>query len=196
MDYPFYIRQIGSIRPELLQQLQQAYLSHTKFALAPGFTPQFGLQQPVDFDLGPLQAEVLADLSRWFAPATCVQLKYNVMPPGKGLGEHSDLDGYGDNDYTMYSCFAHHRVHIPLITNPGVEFWHRRTRALASERQATPQVGGVYLYNDYVLHSVQNKGSENRVHLVLKFADPKHVVKRQLLIQQQIKIGEYYECVK
>lgn len=193
MDYPFYIRRIGSVSNELLANLQQAYTNHKEFALAPGFTPQFGLQQPVDFDLGATGTKLLEELSQWFEPTTCVQTKYNVMPPGKGLGEHSDLDGYGNNEYTMYSCFAHHRVHIPLITNPQVEFWHRRTRKLPSERQPTLEVGGVYLYNDYVLHSVVNKGDATRVHVVLKFADPKHVVKRKLLLQSGVKIGEYYE---
>lgn len=58
-----------------------------------------------------------------------------------------------------------HRVHAPIITNPGVRFTvGGETRHLAE--------GEIWEINNMAVHAVQNNGCEDRVHLVLDWTTP------------------------
>lgn len=58
-----------------------------------------------------------------------------------------------------------HRIHTPIITNPGVQFTvDGETRHLAE--------GEIWEINNMTVHAVQNNGDEDRVHLVLDWTTP------------------------
>ncbi|RPD42616.1 aspartyl/asparaginyl beta-hydroxylase domain-containing protein [Chitinophaga barathri] len=74
------------------------------------------------------------------------------LAPGSMVKEHRDQQ-------TSYED-GHFRLHIPVITNPGVEF-------IVAGRQL-PLVPGECWYANFDLpHSVANRGETDRVHLVL-----------------------------
>jgi hypothetical protein len=74
------------------------------------------------------------------------------LSAGSVIREHRDLNlGFEDGEV---------RLHIPVVTNPGVEFYLDRERVIMLE--------GECWYNNLSLpHSVVNRGVEDRIHLVL-----------------------------
>lgn len=73
---------------------------------------------------------------------------------GAEIKPHRDHElGYEDG------CF---RLHIPIVTNPDVEF-------ILDYTPLKMQVGECWYTNVNYLHSVKNLGTINRVHLVLDF---------------------------
>ena len=74
------------------------------------------------------------------------------LAPGSFIREHSDHAlGYEDGEV---------RIHIPIRTNPGVEFYVCGERLLLQE-------GECYYVNVNLPHRVNNRGSAARVHLVI-----------------------------
>lgn len=59
-----------------------------------------------------------------------------------------------------YYWRTHWRIHVPLITNPGVVFTCGDDRAHMAE-------GECWIFDSFRWHDVQNRGSERRIHLVL-----------------------------
>src|SRR5580704_2520556 len=74
------------------------------------------------------------------------------LAPGSFIREHTDhaLD-FEDGEI---------RIHIPVETNPGVEFYISGERLLLEE-------GGCYYVNVNLPHRVNNRGESDRVHLVI-----------------------------
>ena len=70
---------------------------------------------------------------------------------GAVLPEHVDVH---------YYWRTHFRVHIPVITNPGVAF-------TCAGETVHMEAGECWLLNSFYSHSVANRGDETRVHLVL-----------------------------
>lgn len=87
----------------------------------------------------------------YFIRATLVRLK-----AGGEIAAHQDLN---------FSLTHSHRVHVPIVTNPGVLF------TVGDETKHLP-AGTVYEINNRRMHSVVNEGSEDRVHLILDFVLP------------------------
>ena len=73
------------------------------------------------------------------------------LGPGAEVPEHIDAN---------YYWRTHLRIHIPVITNPNVIF----TCGGISVHMAA---GECWAFDSFRLHDVQNKGSEQRVHLVI-----------------------------
>ena len=59
-----------------------------------------------------------------------------------------------------YHWRTHRRLHIPVVTNPGVLF-------TVDNETVHMEAGDCWLFDSFSLHKVQNKGSERRIHLVL-----------------------------
>ena len=59
-----------------------------------------------------------------------------------------------------YHWRTHRRLHIPVVTNPGVLF-------TVNNETVHMEAGDCWLFDSFSLHKVQNKGSERRIHLVL-----------------------------
>ena len=74
------------------------------------------------------------------------------LAPGSFIREHTDhaLD-FEDGEI---------RIHIPIETNPGVEFYVCGERLLLEE-------GGCYYVNVNLPHRVNNRGQRDRIHLVI-----------------------------
>ena len=73
------------------------------------------------------------------------------LGPGAQVPLHVDMH---------YHWRAHLRIHIPIITNPGVRF-------TVGEDSVHMAGGECWLFDSFQPHAVQNSGGEKRVHLVL-----------------------------
>jgi hypothetical protein len=89
-------------------------------------------------------------LSAFTCPLKCVRLLR--LASGSVIREHSDPAlGFEDGEV---------RIHIPIQTNPGVEFCVMGERLLFEE-------GSCYYVNVSLPHRVSNRGDEHRIHLVI-----------------------------
>lgn len=83
-------------------------------------------------------------------PLTSVRLM--KLLPGSQIREHRDYClGYEDGEV---------RIHIPVVTNPDVEF-------VLEGRQMTMLPGDVWYLNFNLPHRVANRGTDERIHLVI-----------------------------
>ena len=74
-----------------------------------------------------------------------------ALAPGREVPAHVDVRHYWR---------THHRVHIPVITNPGVIF-------TCGETEVHMKPGECWIPNTFLRHFVENNGTERRIHLVL-----------------------------
>ena len=74
-----------------------------------------------------------------------------------GLAAGSTVPPHVDSHYYWRT---HLRIHIPVITNPGVSF-------TCSNQTVHMAAGECWVFDSYRGHGVQNNGTEQRVHLVL-----------------------------
>lgn len=94
----------------------------------------------------PYIAEILADLG-----AVWGRSRLMGLAPGAVVPEHVDVG---------YYWRTHIRIHIPVITNPGVAF--------SCDRETVHMAPGeCWLFDSFCLHNVRNDGDQKRVHLVL-----------------------------
>lgn len=73
------------------------------------------------------------------------------LDPGAEVPEHVDIN---------YYWRTHLRIHIPVITNPGVLFH-------CGEETVHMEPGECWTFDSFRQHRVENRGSERRVHLVV-----------------------------
>ncbi|WP_411339884.1 aspartyl/asparaginyl beta-hydroxylase domain-containing protein [Sphingopyxis sp. J-6] len=94
----------------------------------------------------PYITEILADLG-----AVWGRSRLMGLAPGAVVPEHVDVG---------YYWRTHIRIHIPVITNPGVAF--------SCDRETVHMAPGeCWLFDSFCLHNVRNDGDQKRVHLVL-----------------------------
>jgi hypothetical protein len=74
------------------------------------------------------------------------------------LDPQSEIKEHTDNDTSYEDGFF--RIHIPIFTNPGVEFYVNNQLVLMKE-------GECWYANFQLPHRVQNTGAHPRVHLVI-----------------------------
>lgn len=74
-----------------------------------------------------------------------------------GLGAGAEVPAHID---THYYWRTHLRIHIPVITNPGVSF-------TCGDETVHMAAGECWVFDSFRWHDVQNKGSQQRIHLVL-----------------------------
>ena len=94
----------------------------------------------------PYIMEIMAELG-------CVWGRSRLMglAPGREVPPHVD---------SHYYWRTHHRLHIPVITNPGVSF-------NCGDQTVHMAAGECWMFDSFRFHDVQNKGSEQRIHLVI-----------------------------
>jgi len=81
------------------------------------------------------------------------------LPSGTIIKPHVDT----------HPSFKHaHRIHIPITTNPRVRF-------SLDGRPYQLQVGQAYEVNNQLMHSVLNKGKEDRINFIFDYAPPSHM---------------------
>ena len=135
-----------------------AWLPHpTGFAgneAVPLVSPNGELNDAFDGPMAPTrhlsQCPTILDL---MAELDCVWGRSRLM----GLAAGADVPIHID---VHYHWRTHRRLHIPLITNPGVLF-------TCNDETVHMEPGECWLFDSFSLHKVQNKGTERRVHLVL-----------------------------
>ncbi|ALJ15725.1 Lrp/AsnC family transcriptional regulator, leucine-responsive regulatory protein [Sphingopyxis macrogoltabida] len=94
----------------------------------------------------PYITEILADLG-----AVWGRSRLMGLAPGAVVPEHVDVG---------YYWRTHIRIHIPVVTNPGVAF--------SCDRETVHMAPGeCWLFDSFCLHNVRNDGDQKRVHLVL-----------------------------
>jgi hypothetical protein len=74
-----------------------------------------------------------------------------ALAPGAEVPAHVDAH---------YYWRTHLRIHIPVITNPGVVF-------TCGDRTVHMAAGECWVFDSFRWHDVQNKGADRRIHLVL-----------------------------
>lgn len=75
------------------------------------------------------------------------------LPAGGKISLH--IDPYKSSNYT-------HKIHIPIQTNPEVEFWINRKRYHFLE-------GYAYEVNNKALHGGVNRGETDRINLIIEY---------------------------
>jgi hypothetical protein len=74
-----------------------------------------------------------------------------------GLAPNAEVRPHVD---VHYYWRTHIRIHVPVITNPGVRF-------TCGGEDVHMAAGECWTFDSFQLHDVQNKGAERRVHLVI-----------------------------
>lgn len=92
---------------------------------------------------------------RYFGQSELQNFRIQAIAGGGDLGQHRERIIAIPNREQHYKL----RFHLPIITNPGVQFDMEGETFRMSE-------GSVYLFNQYCMHGVTNNGTELRVHLV------------------------------
>ena len=87
----------------------------------------------------------------YFVRANLVRLQ-----SGGTITEHTDNN---------FSLVHSHRVHLPIITNAEVGF-------MVGNKSINMKEGELWEINNRRLHSVNNAGPEDRVHLILDYVIP------------------------
>jgi hypothetical protein len=94
----------------------------------------------------PYIMEIMADLG-----AVWGRSRLMGLAPASDVPEHVDVG---------YYWRTHVRLHIPVITNPNVEF-------TCDGRTVHMKAGECWAFDSFCLHNVRNLGTDKRVHLVL-----------------------------
>lgn len=182
MDYPFFIKEIAELPPELISRLAEMVpdLEYTQH-------PHFSTNQHLASYIGPL--DYSCDLGRIIIDSVIPRIaldsrtidmrEVNKIPAGGKIFEHSDIDS--QDGAQGAGVVVTHKIHVPIITSPDCYYGHRRTLA-------TPRVyrkmltGWAYAYNNYVWHSVHNNSETvDRYQLTVRFKDPDWVLREKII---------------
>ena len=89
----------------------------------------------------------------------------NYILPGKSIKPHKDNPGGLNSSFWFLGCSC--RIHVPLCTNEDA------IMISGNETKHLP-IGTVYEFHNNLIHSVENKGSSPRVHLVMDLITKKY----------------------
>lgn len=104
---------------------------------------------------GDALTDVLDSLSYYYKKATPIRAMAVLLPPGRSVLKHIDSpEAFG----------SAHRIHVPLVLYPGVEF--------LVEGEAVPMEEGLAIEIDNQReHEVNNKSDFPRIHLIIDLLD-------------------------
>ena len=96
-------------------------------------------------------------IGKWYPPGgTIIRAMAAKLLAGGRIVPHRD---------THPSFGAGHRIHVPIVTNPRVRF-------MIDGRPYQLQVGQAYEINNQKVHSVMNKGAEDRINFIFDYLPP------------------------
>lgn len=113
--------------------------------------------QPTDAIEGPMAATEWLECSSYIREimahigAVWGRSRLMGLAAGREVPPHIDIN---------YYWRTHLRIHIPVITNPGVEF-------TCGGETVHMEAGSCWIFDSFRWHDVQNRGSDQRIHLVL-----------------------------
>ena len=118
--------------------------------VTPGGDPTDEIQGPMgptpQLEQCPYIQQIMADIG-----AVWGRSRLMGLAPGRDVPPHVD---------TNYYWRTHLRIHIPVITNPGVLF-------TCGDETVHMAAGECWAFDSFRWHKVENRGIERRVHLVL-----------------------------
>jgi hypothetical protein len=95
--------------------------------------------------------------NHYVAGGTLLRAMVVRLPAGARIAKHRD----------SHPSFASaHRIHVPLVTNPSVEF-------VVNGERVPPRAHFGFELNNNVLHQVVNRGGEHRIHLIFDYLPPR-----------------------
>ena len=97
----------------------------------------------------PYMRQVLASFGEVFGRSRLMKLT-----PGAEVSQHVDFN---------YHWYTRVRIHVPVITNPGVTFY-------CADQDTHMRAGECWIFNSWRRHRVTNDSDEERVHLVIDTA--------------------------
>ena len=96
-------------------------------------------------------------IRKWYPPGgTIIRAMAAKLLAGGRIVPHRD---------SHPSFGAGHRIHVPIVTNPRVRF-------MIDGRLYQLQVGEAYEINNQNVHSVMNKGAEDRINFIFDYLPP------------------------
>lgn len=107
-------------------------------------------------DFADLAVPVMQELIARHYPAGGLVLRaiFARLPAGCRIARHRDA----------HPSFAvGHRIHVPLVTNPDVDF-------IVGNERIEPQAHQAFELNNALSHEVRNNGGEARIHFVFDYA--------------------------
>jgi len=98
-----------------------------------------------------------AIVARHYPPrGSVLRAMFARLQPGCRIARHRD---------SHPSFSVAHRIHVPLVTNPDVEF-------IVGTERIPPRAHYAFELNNKMAHEVTNNGTTTRIHLIFDYAPP------------------------
>ena len=96
-------------------------------------------------------------IGKWYPPGGTIirAMAAKLLAGGRILPHRDSHPSFG----------AGHRIHVPIVTNPRVRF-------MVDGRPYQLEVGEAYEINNQKVHSVMNKGAEDRINFIFDYVPP------------------------
>ena len=198
MNYGFYLLKVAQLDPAVLANIR-AHAAATKLDPAtsyfvPGYHPgmvsgAFPIAAAPHTVPAPVNA-VLDNINHVLPRQRALSYLINNLAPGGFIREHTDATG-GPQSFG-HKITQQHLVHINLTGR--AKYGYRRSRTSEDFSWFTMEAGGVYLYNNYAWHVVQNdyeEGLPERTNMVVYFDDPEWKLKSELYTRFNCERGGY-----
>lgn len=195
MDYPFYLLKLTQLPLELLAQVQQLYnerniIAHPHFPTKERNPGTFRLDDP---HIAQIVELITTFLDPFIEKSRLYWNEINLIAPKGVLGEHSDLAyaGYNRQKGNPQEIVLTHKIHVHISGESRLSFRRSKYEPVTT---ISPDVGGCYWYNNYVLHSSHNPSKDvNRVALSLIYHDPKWDLRFKLFNEQGFLFQKSYQ---
>jgi hypothetical protein len=195
MDYAFNVKKIGDVSPEQLAALRP--LAARKFAEPAGvnvaYTPQpddgyhsrRSIINSQKTAVVPIDSEVASIITNqpWLKPEKLWYYEFNRLDAGKEFHEHTDVKNKNNNGVFVVQV---HTVHVPLTGTSTYRFRRDKQNGFVDE---TMEPGGIYLFNNYIWHKIENHGVEDRINLIMIYRDSQWLAKQAIYEHFEIPRG-------
>ena len=166
MNYNFHLKKIGQIRDVILQRfiddIPKFKFKDKTFFVSPNHITVYDYQNK---DVNILL--LIRELSNILNPEHFHSSSIDCMLANSFIKEHVDQNVKGENQSLI---FYFHKIHIPIITNMyAKQIWTTYTEIAVDPTIEHLELGGVYAYNNTILHSAINLGDTPRYHLILRY---------------------------
>jgi hypothetical protein len=143
--------EVGALPPSAWEPHPTGFVGNEAVLLV---TPNGQLTQAIEGPMGPTRHLLACRyMMEVMAAIGAVWGRSRLM----GLAAGAEVPAHVDSHYYWRT---HIRIHIPVVTNPGVRF-------TCGDQSVHMAPGECWVFDSFRWHDVQNKGDERRIHLVL-----------------------------